>query len=74
MYTPCTLVEAIPNASIRHLALRNRDFGHTYDRSHALVKALGGWLARSLARSLAGLVWRRAVLWRLLVREVVGSP
>ena len=40
MYTPRTSVEAIPNASIHHSALQNRDFGHTYDRSRALVKAL----------------------------------
>jgi hypothetical protein len=40
MYTPRISVEAIPNASIYHLALQNRDFGHTYDRSRALVKAL----------------------------------
>ena len=33
MYTPRTSVEAIPNASIHHSALQNRDFGHTYDRS-----------------------------------------
>ena len=42
MYTPRTSVEAIPNASIHHSALQNRDFGHTYDRSRALVRALGG--------------------------------
>ena len=41
MYTPRTTVEAIPNASIHHSALQNRDFGHTYDRSRALVRALG---------------------------------
>ena len=41
MYTPRTSVEAIPNASIHHSALQNRDFGHTYDRSRALVRALG---------------------------------
>jgi hypothetical protein len=41
MYTPRISVEAIPNAAIHHLALQNRDFGHTYDRSRALVKALG---------------------------------
>ena len=40
MYTPRTSVEAIPNASIHHSALQNRDFGHTYDRSRALVRAL----------------------------------
>ena len=40
MYTPRTSIEAIPNASIHHSALQNRDFGHTYDRSRALVKAL----------------------------------
>jgi hypothetical protein len=40
MYTPRTLVEAIPNAFIHHSALQNRDFGHTYDRLRALVKAL----------------------------------
>jgi hypothetical protein len=38
MYTPRTLVEAISNASIHHLALQNREFGHTYDRSRALVR------------------------------------
>jgi hypothetical protein len=36
-----TSVEAIPDASIHHSALQNRDFGHTYDRSRALVRALG---------------------------------
>jgi hypothetical protein len=41
MYTPCTSVEAIPDASIHHSALQNRDFGHTYDRSRALVRAIG---------------------------------
>ena len=41
MYTPRTSVEAIPDASIHHSALQNRDFGHTYDRSRALVRALG---------------------------------
>ena len=41
MYTPRTSVEAISNASIHHSALQNRDFGHTYDRSRALVRALG---------------------------------
>ena len=45
MYTPRTSVEAIPNASIHHSALQNRDFGHTYDRSRALVRALGTILA-----------------------------
>ena len=40
MYTPRTSVEAIPDASIHHSALQNRDFGHTYDRSRALVRAL----------------------------------
>ena len=40
MYTPRTSVEAIPNASIHHSALQNRDFGHTYDRSRALVRAI----------------------------------
>ena len=45
MYTPRTSVEAIPNASIHHSALQNRDFGHTYDRSRALVRALGGLCA-----------------------------
>ena len=40
MYTPRTSVEAISNASIHHSALQNRDFGHTYDCSRALVKAL----------------------------------
>jgi hypothetical protein len=44
MYTPRTSVEAIPNASIHHSALQNRDFGHTYDRSRALVRALGNVL------------------------------
>ena len=46
MYTPRTSVEAIPNASIHHSALQNRDFGHTYDRSRALVKALENRMAR----------------------------
>ena len=41
MYTPRTSVEAIPNVSIHHSALQNRDFGHTYDRSRTLVRALG---------------------------------
>ena len=41
MCTPRTSVEAIPNDSIHHSALQNRDFGHTYDRSRALVRALG---------------------------------
>ena len=40
MYTPRTSVEAISNASIHHSALQNRDFGHAYDRSRALVRAL----------------------------------
>jgi hypothetical protein len=30
MYTPRTSVEAIPNASINHLALQNRNFGYMY--------------------------------------------
>jgi hypothetical protein len=41
MYTPRTAVEAIPNTSIHHSALQNRDFGHTYDRARALVRAIG---------------------------------
>jgi hypothetical protein len=40
MYTPRISVGAIPNASIHHSALQNRDFGHTYDRSRALVRAI----------------------------------
>ena len=40
MYTPRTSVETIPNASIHHSALQNRNFGHTYDRSRALVRTL----------------------------------
>jgi hypothetical protein len=49
MYTPRTSVEAIPNASIHHSALQNRDFGHTYDRSCALVRALGSSKAANVA-------------------------
>jgi hypothetical protein len=41
MYTPRISVEAISNASIHHSALQNRNFGHTYDRSRALIRAIG---------------------------------
>jgi hypothetical protein len=59
MYTPRTSVEAIPNAianaSIHHSALQNRDFGHTYDRSRALVKAIDPGLMQRCGSSGGGL-------------------